>query len=246
VLVTRPAHQAAALAGPLKHLGAEVLFQPAIEISPPSGFAPVDAALRKLDSYDWVVFSSANGVNSLFNRMFELGLDMRALGGVKLATIGPATTAALQKFHLRSDLQPDRFIADELAAQLAETAPEKRFLLIRASRGREVLSETLRAAGGEVDQVVVYQSTDAPVADARVLERMQQGGIDWVTVTSSAIGRSLFKLFGASLQRCKLVSISPQTSSALLADGLEPAAEATAYDMQGVVDAIVRNTEQSG
>ncbi len=239
ILVTRPAHQADGLATPLKQLGAEVLYQPAIEITAPADWSPVDEALRELHAFNWVVFSSANGVHCMMRRLFELDLDLRALGGVKLATIGPATSAALKAYHLTADLQPDRFIADELASQLAEDAAGKRFLLIRASRGREVLAETLEAAGGDVRQVVVYQSSDVTAPDPAILQRMQQGEINWVTATSSAIGRSLHAMFGAALQQTQVVSISPQTSSALRELNIEPAAEATVYNMPGVVDAMV-------
>src|SRR5690606_18707140 len=104
--------------------------------SPPSRWEPVDAAIAELGSYDWLVFSSANGVQYFFDRLLELDCDLRAVGRCQLATIGPATAATLARFHLRSDLKPDEYRAEALAMQLAARATGKRVLLVRASRGR--------------------------------------------------------------------------------------------------------------
>jgi uroporphyrinogen III methyltransferase/synthase len=238
VLVTRPAHQAQDLTGPLTELGARVLLQPAIEIREPDDWTAVDAALQRLADFDWLVFSSVNGVQAILNRLLHLGHDLRALGRVKLAAIGPATREALAAYHLRADLQPARFHAEDLAAALVERAAGQRFLLARASRGREVLADELQAAGGQVEQVVVYESTDVRAPHSEALEQLRAGHIDWVTVTSSAIARSLSQLFGAELERAKLVSISPLTSATLRELGLRPAAEAREATMAGVIAAI--------
>lgn len=238
VLVTRPAHQAQDLAGPLAELGARVLFQPAIEIRDPADWSSVDAALDRLADFDWLVFSSANGVRAVIERLLGLGHDLRSLGRVRLAAIGPATSEALADYHLRADLQPTRFLAEDLAAELIARAAGQRFLLARASRGREVLADQLQAAGGRVQQIVVYESADITTPEAGIFEQLREGRIDWVTVTSSAIARSLWNLFGADLTRTKLVSISPLTSEALRELGLHPAAEARQATMASVVEAI--------
>ncbi len=238
VLVTRPAHQAQDLTGPLAELGARVLLQPAIEIREPENWSALDAALGRLADFDWLVFSSVNGVQAVLNRLLHLGHDLRALGRVKLAAIGPATSEALAAYHLRADLQPARFHAEDLAAELVARAAGQRFLLARASRGREVLADELQAAGGQVEQVVVYESADVVVPNPDVLGQLRDGHVDWVTVTSSAIARSLWSLFGAELQRTKLVSISPLTSATLRELGLCPAAEAREATMASVIAAI--------
>jgi uroporphyrinogen III methyltransferase/synthase len=243
ILVTRPAHQATALAGPLAELGAEVLFQPAIEIGPPTDWGPTDTALLRLNEFDWLVFSSSNGVRYLLERLFAIGKDLRALGSIKLAAIGPGTAEELQRFHLKADLVPDEFRAESLAGKLAGNARGQRFLLARASRGREVLSEELTAAGGVVEQVVVYQSNDLTAADPHIAELLQSGKIDWVTVTSSAIAKSLARLFGDNLKQTKLASISAITSGTLRELGFNPAAEAKEYTMAGVVEAIKLSPE---
>lgn len=238
VLVTRPGDRAGPLADALAELGAEVLVQPAICISDPPDWRPVDDALQRLPRYDWLVFSSANGVAYLLNRLLASGGDLRRLGGVRLAAIGPGTADALAAYHLKADLIPGEFRAEALAAALAEEASGKRFLLARASRGREVLAEQLRAAGAVVDQVVVYSSTDVDLADEGISRRLAAGEIQWVTVTSSAIARSLVALFGADLRKTRLASISPITSATLRNLGYEPAVEAGEYTMPGVVQVI--------
>ncbi len=241
VLVTRPESQCAGLRRPLAELGADVLFQPAIEITPPDDWKPVDDAIERMSEFDWVVFSSTNGVDYLFEHLLDRGEDMRKFGGVKLAAIGSATTARLADYHLRADLEPSEYRAEALAEGLATDASGKRFLLIRASRGREVLAETLQAAGGEVEQVVVYQSSDVEQPEGAIEQALAAGEIDWVTVTSSAIARSLAALFGESLRKTRLASISPVTSATLEGLGYEVAAEAKTYTMAGVVEAIVES-----
>lgn len=242
ILVTRPGDQAGPLADALAELGAEVLVQPAICISDPPDWRPVDEVLQHLPSYDWLVFSSANGVTYLLNRLLASGGDLRRLGSVRLAAIGPGTADALAAYHLKADLIPGEFRAESLAAALAAEGEGKRFLLARASRGREVLADQLRSVGAIVDQVVVYSSTDVGQPDEGISRRLAAGEIQWVTVTSSAIARSLAALFGEDLRKTRLASISPITSATLRDLGYEPAVEADEYTMAGVVEAIQRSS----
>ena len=260
VLVTRPAGQAGDLRSRLADLGAEVILQPAIEITDPADWSPVDAALVRMnkngtnqtkpDNYDWLVFSSANGVRYLLDRLLAIGGDTRWLGSVNLAAIGPGTADELARYHLRADLVPREFRAESLAGELAANAAGTRFLLARASRGREVLADELRAAGATVDQIVVYTSRDVPHAEGAVVELLAAGRIDWITVTSSAIARSLAAMFGQStgqrLAAAKLASISPVTSATLRELGFEPAVEATEYTMEGLVKAMLSFKSVSG
>lgn len=238
VLVTRPAGQAATLCQSLEELGANVLIQPVIAISEPADWNPVDDAIARLQEFDWLVFSSTNGVDYFLNRLLD-SQDLRGLSGLKIAAVGPGTTKRLEDYHLHVDFQPDQYRAEALAAGLAGDANEKRFLLARASRGRETLADELTKAGGLVEQIVVYQSTDVAAPDAVIAENMEAGEIDWVTVTSSAIAKSLANLFGQSLHRCKLASISPVTSATIRELDLEPAVEAAKYTMDGIVQAIL-------
>jgi uroporphyrinogen III methyltransferase/synthase len=238
ILVTRPAHQAEDLREPLAELGADVRVQPAIEIRPPCHWEPVDAAIKRLREFDWLVFSSSNGVNYFLQRLWSRGEDLRLLGNLKIAAIGPGTAAELERHSLRADLIPDEFRAESLAAALAADARGQRFLLLRASRGREVLSEELTAAGGLVEQVVVYESRDITEANPEIAEILEAGKFDWITVTSSAIARSLHRLFGEHLGKAKLASISPITSATLRELGYTTAAEAKEYTIPGLIEAI--------
>ena len=221
-------------------MGAECLFQPAIEIGSPPDWGPVDTAIERLAEFDWLVFSSANGVRFLLDRLLALGGDVRRLSGAQLAAIGPGTAAELAQFHLHADLLPDAYRAEALAAALAAGVRGRRFLLARASRGREVLAEQLTAAGGLVEQVVVYTSRDVEQADPEIAAALATGRIDWLTVTSSAIARSLARLFGDDLRRGKIASISPVTSATLRELGFEPAVEAREYTMDGLAAALTR------
>jgi uroporphyrinogen III methyltransferase/synthase len=239
ILVTRPRDQADGLCGPLADLGAEVIVQPAIAIDNPPDWEPVDAALARLDQYDWLVFSSANGVRALLDRLCAQGGDLRRLGAIKIAAIGPGTAEALARYHLRADLLPEQFRAESLADALRRTAPGQRFLLARASRGRQVLPEQLAASGGRVEQIVVYSSSDVPQAEPEVAELLAAGRVDWVTVTSSSIARALAAMFGPALRRSSLASISPVTSDVLRELGYPPAAEASTYTMEGLVASII-------
>lgn len=242
VLVTRPLEQARELREKLTELGANVLIQPAITIEPPLDWAPVDAALARLGEFDWLVFSSANGVRFFLNRLLASGKDLRLLGRAKLAAIGPATADALAEYHLRADLQPDEYRAEALAEALASSAVGQRVLLLRASRGREVLSEHLTAAGAMVEQIVVYQSRDLTEPTPEIMAAMQAGRIDWTTATSSAIARSLVGMFGSALHQTKLLSISPLTSAVLSEHSFAAQGEAVEYTTDGMIAALLAAT----
>lgn len=240
ILVTRPAEQADDLAKPLRELGAEVDIQPVIDIHPLPPQEAIPFSINELRQFDWLVFSSRNGVQSFFQALEGRGWDMRAIGQARLAAIGPGTADELARYHLKADLVPPTYQAESLAETLAGQAAGKRFLLLRASRGREVLAEQLAAAGGLVTQQVVYESRDVPVADPQIAADLQAGRIHWVTVTSSAIARGLVRLFGEDLRRSRLVSISPITSATLRELSFPPAAEAERYTMAGVIAAILK------
>lgn len=239
ILITRPRHQTLELRNRLSNLGADVVVQPAIEIGPPKEWSDVDRAIGGLASYDWLVFSSANGVRRFIHRLWESGHDLRSLRAIKLASIGSATSEELASHHLRVDIQPKDFRAESLAECLVGEAKGRRFLLVRASRGREVLAEELRSAGAVVDQIVVYKSSDVERADPEIHELLKNGQIQWTTVTSSAIARSLACMFGSDLRKTRLASISPVTSQTLRELGYSPSCEATVYTMDGLVDAVL-------
>ncbi len=243
VLVTRPRHQAGELARRLEELGAQVVLLPAVEVRDPADWGPVDRALAELANYQWVVFTSANGVEYFLRRLLESGRDLRALGGVRLAAIGPATADALRAYHLTADLVPDEYRSESLAAALKERVAGRRVLLARADRGRELLRDELSAVA-EVVQVAVYSQVDAQGPDEATRQLLREGQVDYVTVTSSNIARSLARTLGEEALahvrsgRTGLVSISPVTSATIRELGLPVAAEAAVYTGEGVVEAL--------
>lgn len=241
IVVTRPRGQCKPLRSRLAELGAEVLVQPAIEVGPPDIWQAVDAAIARLAEFDWLVFSSANGVEFFLGRLLAAHGDMRKLGGIRLAAIGPGTAEALAAYHLKVDLVPPEYRAESLADVLADETARGRVLLVRASRGRELLAERLAEGGATVEQVVAYTSRDVKQADESVREWLRHGRISWITVTSSAIARSLAAMFGDDLRRTRLASISPVTSATLREVGFEPAVEAEVYTTEGLVEALLRS-----
>jgi len=245
ILVTRPRRQAEPLVQRLAELGAVPIVLSTIEIRPAADWAPVDQALRNLDRYAWVVFTSANGVHAFIDRLPTLGLDLRALGGVHIAAIGPKTAEALHSFHLEPDLVPSRFQSEDLAAELRQRIhPGQRVLLARADRGRELLREEL-AAVCEVEQIAVYSQVDAVELDEEILDHLRRGEIDYITLTSTNISRSLLgRLDATSRARIeagdvRLVTISPVTSAEVRQLGLPVAAEATEATAEGLVAAML-------
>jgi uroporphyrinogen III methyltransferase/synthase len=205
----------------------------------------VDDALNRLGGYQWLVFTSVNGVAAFVRRLRQTGRDLRALGHLRLAAIGPATADALRGYHLEPDLVPPEYRSESLAGVLRERVAGQRVLLARADRGRELLREEL-AAVARVDQVAVYAQRDATEVAAGVLDMIRSAAVDYVTLTSSNIARALARLLDDEARaaiaagRVKLVSISPVTSAAARELGWPVAAEASVYTTAGVVDALVR------
>jgi uroporphyrinogen III methyltransferase/synthase len=246
VLVTRPRGQADDLRRRLEELGAEVLLLPAVEVRDPEDFTEVDRALLGLERYQWVVFTSVNGVHAFMRRLRALGRDLRALGPVRLAAIGPVTASALRGYHLEPDLVPERYQSEDLAAALRERVRGGRVLLARADRGREVLREQLCVVA-EVEQIAVYAQVDAVAPDEAVLAALRNGQVDYVTLTSPNIPRALARALDetalAPLRdgRSRLVTISGVTSAAVRELGLPVAAEAKEATTAGVLAALVRD-----
>jgi uroporphyrinogen III methyltransferase/synthase len=244
VLVTRPRAQAGDFVKLLEQQGAVPVVLPAVDVREPDDWGPVDRALGDLASYQWVVFTSVNGVQAFMRRLRHLGRDLRALGPVKLAAIGPVTAAALRSYHLEPDLVPERFQSEYLAAELRSRVAGQRVLLARADRGRELLREQLSQVA-DVHQVAVYAQVDAVEVDADTLRLLRSGTIDFATLTSPNIPRALMRALDAEALaplrdgRTRLVTISPVTSAAVRELGLPVAAEAAEATTAGVTAALV-------
>ena len=248
VMVTRPESQAQSLADSLRELGADVLIEPVIEILPPPEWSDLDQAIQKTveGRVSTLVFVSVNGVRAFVDRFAQLAQAAKLDGALKLEEvrvlgIGNATCEALAERHIEAAVVPGKSdsnsMADFLIGQSSRGSGGT--LIVRADRGSDVLPSRLSAAGIEFEQVVAYHSMDRKAVPDRSIKAMEAGEIDWVTVTSSAIAGSMVRLFGNALKQAKLVSISPTTSETLRELGYSPAAEATDYNMAGVIEAII-------
>lgn len=245
VLVTRPAPQAAGLAALLRAQGAEAVTMPAIELVDADP-APIRGAIARLHErlqgggYDDVVFTSVNGVERFAARLREAGGDARSFGGARLAAIGPATAAALERRGLRADLVPDTYTsAALLEALLSGPIAGRRVLLARAAQGAAALSDGLRAAGAAVDDVAVYD-VRAAQADPAVVERLRGGEIELVTFTSPSTVWGLVEQVGAeALGGVEAAVIGSVTGAAAREAGLAVRIEAKVHTIEGLVEAIV-------
>jgi uroporphyrinogen III methyltransferase/synthase len=244
IVVTRPIGESDHSATDLEALGAEVVIAPTVQILPIDDPAPMDDAIDRLSSFDWLVFTSGNGVRHFLDRLETRGRDLRALGHLRLAAIGPATAEALARYRLRADLVPESFRSEGLAEALAPLVSGKRVLLARADRGRMILQEQLSPIA-HVEQIPVYRNADADALPADVLDRLERGPVDWITLTSSAITARLHALLSESARSriasgsIRLASISPITSEAARRLGWPVAAEATEHTWPGLLRALV-------
>ncbi|APR82393.1 Uroporphyrinogen-III methyltransferase [Minicystis rosea] len=251
VLVTRPAGQAAATSEALRRRGAEPIEMPAIQIGAPPDPARVMEAVRALDGYDVVAFTSENGVDWFFRALSEAGKDARAFGRARVATIGPGTAAALLPLGIRADIVPAEFRGESLAEAILADPEVKtrlaqsrvRVLVPRALVAREVLGEMLRAAGCEVDIVPVYETRRAS-AERReeLVQRLEAGAIDVALLTSSSTADSVCDLLGARapelLRNVVVASIGPITTKTAEKRGLTVAVTATESTTAGLITAL--------
>jgi len=248
VVVTRPADESDLSASILEGLGAEVLVAPTVVIEPIEDYTEVDQSIARLSTFDWLVFTSSNGVTHYLDRIQTLGLDLRALGSIKLAAIGPSTAETLAAYRLRADLVPSSYRSEALAEALIREGSGRRILLARADRGRTLLKDELERAA-HVEQVAVYRNTDADHLPTEVARRIIEGSVDWITLTSSAITERLFSLLPDSARtriggEIKLASLSPVTTATAMRLGWAVAAEAAEYTWDGLVAAILRAETQ--
>ncbi|MBT8398419.1 MAG: uroporphyrinogen-III C-methyltransferase [Gemmatimonadetes bacterium] len=245
VLVAGSRQTASNLRGKLSVLGAEVLTQPAIRIVEPEDWEPADAVLEKVGEYDWIVFTSGNGVDGFMNRILHSGRDARALGGARIAALGKGTAERLRNYHLFPDLAPDKVDPSALAQDLMDSARDGAFLMARAAGDRPVLAEELEELGAGVDQVPVYRTVDVDEPNQDVADALKAGEIHWITVTSSPTARSLVRLYGEALRSAKIVSISPLTTATLKELGYDPVFEARPHTVDGMVSALVEHGGQA-
>jgi uroporphyrinogen-III synthase len=260
IVVTRPREQSGELVERLRALGAIPIECPAIAITLPEDFGPLDRALAGLADYEWVVFTSANAVRVVAARILAAGRGLEELKARRIAAIGPATAAALQRIGCAVSFMPDTYVAEAIVEQIGDVRG-KRILLPRADIARKALAEGLRAKGAIVDEVTAYRTvrepsvSSAPSARAALWSLLQEGSVHAITFTSSSTVRYTIESMAGDgadvedadieeavrlLNRAAIVCIGPVTAATARQYGLEVAAVAEDYTVEGLVDALVR------
>jgi uroporphyrinogen-III synthase len=251
VLVGRARHQAGSLSTSLRSLGASVIEIPFIEIRKPQSFTPLDHALNNLKTYDWLVLTSVNGVEALWQRLRKLRIPRTRLKHIQIAAIGPATKRAIVKRGLKVKMMPEEYVAESVVKGLHDKVNGKRVLLVRAKVARDVIPGSLRAAGAEVDVIEAYETVVPEKSKMRLRalfkNRLRRPHI--VTFTSSSTVRNFADLLGitkptpstktAALKSVQFASIGPVTSATLRELDLPVSIEAREFTMGGLIRAIV-------
>lgn len=249
VLVGRARHQAGALSGELRKLGASVIEIPFIEIRKPRSFRPLDSALTNLDTYDWLILTSVNGVEAMWARLAKLRLGSPQVARPFIAAIGPATKKAIEQQGLKVDVVPKEYVAESVVRSMKTKVKGKRVLLVRAKVARDVIPNELRRAGAHVDVVEAYE-TVVPKASRRRLQaalRNPRRRPHVVTFTSSSTVKNFAELLGPrrlrSLDGIRMSSIGPVTSATLREFKLPVDISAKEFTIPGLVAAIVKAFE---
>jgi len=246
VVVTRSRDQASELSSPLREQGAEVLEIPTIRIEDTTRREQLVDALLELNSYDWLVFTSPNGVTAFFQYFFRQFHDMRDIGGARIAAVGPATANKLKELHLQVDLMPEEALAVNIAEAFAEfeTIENLKICLLRAEVANRDLPEALEALGAIVDDIACYRTVPETEDVGGAAQKLLETGADWLTFTSSSTVEHFHARFNlpALLKKypqIKIASIGPETSKALAALGLKAALEARQHTIAGLVQVLL-------
>ena len=245
IVVTRTRDQASKLSQELLERGAEVLEIPTIKVVPPTELQDLADCLLELNAYDWIIFTSPNGVKAFFEYFFKAFDDMRDIGGVRIAAVGPATAQKLKELHLKVDLMPDEYVAKEIAKAFEkyESIENLRILLLRAEVANRDLPKQLEEMGAIVDDVACYKTVPETEDVTGAAARLNEAGADWITFTSGSTVENFHARFNlpAMLKKypqLKTASIGPETSKAIVALGLKPSVEAKEHTIDGLVRAI--------
>jgi uroporphyrinogen III methyltransferase / synthase len=242
IVVTRTRKQAGALSAKLRLLGADVFEIPTIQIEPPENVMEFGELVRDAYQYDWLIFTSPNGVDAFFEMFYRLYNDARSIGNVKIAAIGPTTAQRVKDFHLSVDMQPKEFIAEAMIDGLQEFGGVEnlKFLVARAQGAREVLPKRLSELGAIVDEAIAYRTVPETKDVSGGLTRFRTEGADLVTFTSSSTVENFLALKLPWPDHLKTASIGPITSETMRKMGLRVDVEAARYDMDGLVEAILQ------
>src|SRR5438128_4862060 len=240
IVVTRTRKQASVLSGKLRALGAHVIELPTIRIEPPSNLREFAELVQDAHIYDWIVFTSANGVEALFDVFFKLYDHAREIGGVHIAAIGPATAQRVKDFHLHVDLQPDEFVAEAVVREFKKqgSIENLRILLVRAETARDTLPKELSALGAIVDEAFAYRTVPETRDPTGARRQLTKEGADLITFTSSSTVENFLALGLPWPKGMQVASIGPITSKTARDHGLNIDVEARRHDIDGLVEAI--------
>jgi len=243
IVITRPEKQADDLARLLEKEGAAAIHFPTIKIVPPRDWNSLDEALAKLPTYDWLIFTSANGVHYFFARLLESDKDIRDLRNVKICCIGPATAAQITKKGIKVDLVPEHYIAEGILESFAATDLQgKRILIPRAARARDILPDGLKKMGACVDVAVTYETVDSGKSREEWDELTAGRRIDVITFTSSSTVTGFVKITGDNYvlpENIKIACIGPVTAATAEKAGLHVDIQQQEYTISGLVKALI-------
>ncbi|MFQ5900192.1 MAG: uroporphyrinogen-III C-methyltransferase [Thermodesulfobacteriota bacterium] len=245
VLITRTKEQAGEFSDILRGYGAEPIEYPTIEIGPPDSWKQLDKALNNIEQYNWIIFTSVNGVRFFVKRLKAVGKDIRILKGIKICTIGPRTAKGVEDLGINVDLLPERYIAEAIIDDLGkEEIKDRRFLLPRAMKAREVLPEEIERYGGKIDVVTVYKTTRPERGIAKIRGLLRKQAVDVVTFTSSSTVTNFVEGFEKGeaqelLSGIDVACIGPVTAGTARSLGIETAFMPEEYTIPALVEEMV-------
>jgi len=247
IVVPRRTGQAGGFAKQLADLGADVLEVPTIKITEPLEKMAIVDALLEINSYDWLIFTSANGVTAFFDLFFKRFQDLRDLGGARIAAVGPKTAEKLRELHLQVDLMPEEYVGKKIVAAFKkyQDIENVKMCLFRAEVANRELPDALMEEGAIVDDIAIYRTVAETEDRIGAAARLHEEGADWVTFTSSSTVQHFHTRFDLpklmkKFPQLKLASIGPETSKAIVALGLKPALEAKEHTTDGLIAALLK------
>jgi uroporphyrinogen III methyltransferase/synthase len=244
IVITRPEKQADDLSVLLEREGAHVFHFPTIKIEPPGDWSSLDASLNTLDTYNWIIFTSANGVQYFFDRLFALGHDIRDLKGIKICCIGPATAKQVKNKGIKVDLVPEQYISEGILQSLAFVNMQGQKVLIpRAAQARDILPAGLKKMGAAVDVVAAYETFGSERKKEELLAELVDNHIDVITFTSSSTVTNFLQIMGGEFslpQQVKIACIGPVTAATARKAGLPVDIMQDEYTMEGLVQSLIR------
>lgn len=240
MVITRTRKQSGTLSAGLAELGADVFELPTIRIEQPKNLMEFGQLVQDSHTYDWLVFTSPNGVDAFFEMFYKLYDDARDIGGARIAAIGPATAQRVKKFHLKVDLMPDEAITEGILREFEKhgSVENEKILIVRAEVTREILAKELTARGAIVDEAIAYRTVPETGDVSGGLERFKSEGADMITFTSSSTAENFMALKLPLPPGLKTASIGPVTSSTMKELGLRVDVEAKEHDVPGLIKAI--------